>query len=286
MRPVDIFHIGPQKSAHTWVYSCLRQHPEIACTNEDCVYYFDIFYSRGRGWYEKCFSGAEEHQMLCDTTCTYIRSPWAPGRIAQENPDAKIILCMRNPILRAFSHYWQEKKRNMTNYNFSGVLTNYDLFSSWLEPGFYAEHIERYLEHFPRGQILCQRFDDLERDPTGFLQEILTFIGADRDFRPALAQRKVNEASQLVRPFSLAMNKTRRWLQRIGLKRLLPKSGRLYEILSGRAEYVRGIPPELRLELQEIVEPEIERLEALLGVDLQVWREPTLHGSSVPPERR
>jgi hypothetical protein len=275
LKPVELFHIGPQKSGHTWIYRCLLEHPQIASPAEDCIYYFDMFYSRGRAWYEQWFAGAGEQQKLFDPTCTYLRSPWAPRRIARENPDARIALCMRDPIERAFSHYWQEKKRNTTTYDFDAVLSNYDLFSSWLETGFYAEHIERFLEHFPREQILCQRFEDLSGDPERFLTELLAFYGVDTEFRPAEIHDVVNEASPRWSTLGLGANKLRRGIEGLGLRGVVERSPRLSRWLSGKSEYVRGIPDDLHARLLEICEPEIERLEKLLDIDLAAWRERT-----------
>lgn len=273
MKPVELFHIGPQKSAHTWVYEALREHPGVAATHSDCVYYFDMFYARGRDWYAGCFRPATQGQRLFDATCTYIRSPWAAERIRLENPEARIALSMRNPIERAFSHYWQEKKRRRIRYDFSAVLSNYDLFSSWLEPGFYAEHIERYLRCFGREQILCQLYDDLQERPQAFLAELLDFYGLDPDFEPSILNRRVNEASPRTDVVSLGLHRGRRLLEARGLGAWLSGSGQLAAALSGKAEYLRGIPDALYDELLAISAPEITRLEKLLDLKLDAWRE-------------
>src|SRR5690606_27558532 len=186
MKPVEIFHIGPQKSATTWIYRCLQEHPQVAAPPKDSIHYFDMFYAFGRSWYETFFANARPDQKLFDPTPSYIRAAQAPARIAKENPGARIVVSLRDPIERAFSHYWHMKKNRVITFEFSDVLDNYDLFSSWIEPGFYAEHIERYLEFFPREQILCQRFDDLERDPRLFLDQLLVFYGLDTNFTPSV----------------------------------------------------------------------------------------------------
>ena len=123
MKPVDIFHIGPQKTGTTWIYRCSREHPEIAVPPKDSIHYFDMFYPRGRGWYAEFFADAKPGQKLIDPTPSYIRSPLAAARIYEENPEAKIVLCLRHPIERAFSHYWHEKKRGRFNFK-SPVLSS------------------------------------------------------------------------------------------------------------------------------------------------------------------
>jgi hypothetical protein len=277
VKPVDLFHIGPQKAATTWVYRCLQAHPEVACPARHEIHYFDVFYARGRGWYESFFTGATEGQKLFDPTTTYIRSPWAAERIAEENSAAQIVLCLRNPIERAHSHWWHERKKEAIRYDFAEVLGNYDLFASWVEPGFYARHLERFFECFPRDQILCQRFEDLERDPQAFLRELLTFAGVDASLRPPVLYEKVNVAGprQSWREPGYVLDHTRRALSRAGVGYgAVERARRAFPWLRGRADYEAGIDPTLFTSLLEICEPEIERLEELLGIDLEAWRQP------------
>ncbi|MEZ5334867.1 MAG: sulfotransferase [Methanolobus sp.] len=268
MKPVEIFHIGPQKSGTTWVYKCLKEHPEIATPPKDSIHYFDMYYSKNRDWYMQHFSDAGSEQKLFDPTPSYIRSPLAPKRIYKENPDAKIILCMRHPIERAFSHYWHEKKKEKYNFEFNEVLSNYDLFSSWIEPGFYAEHIEKYLNFFPHKQILCQKFDYLNENPRGFLKELLDFIGVESNFEPTVLNKKVNAAG---------IKKGDKNKARIGMliNKISPlnnKQSGFSAKLSGKEEYLQGVPEELYKELLEICIPEIERLEELLNLNLNHWK--------------
>jgi hypothetical protein len=270
MRPVDIFHIGPQKSGTTWVYRCLKEHPEIACPPKDSIHYFDMFYSKGREWYASFFSEAREGQKLLDPTPSYIRSPWAGRRIARENPAARIVICLRNPIERAFSHYWHEKKKRKYNFSFDEVLRNYDLYSSLLEPGFYAEHIERYLRHFSREQILCQLFEEMAGNPEAFLVQLLRFLEVDDGFRPSALHHKINVAGHRSGFVSSHLQpKAKAVFRRLGLKAV----GEHPYMMSGRSEYLRGVPEGLRGPLLEICEPEIARLEGLLGLRLNSWRE-------------
>lgn len=275
MKPVECFHIGPQKAATTWVYRCLQGHPEIACPPKDSIHYFDIFYAKGREWYAQSFQEAESNQKLFDPTYTYIRSPWAPRRIYRENPRAKIVLCMRNPIDRAFSHYWHEKKKGKITFDFKEVLTNYDLFSSWVEPGFYAEHIERYLEYFPRDQILCLQFQTLRKDSEEFLRRLFFFFDVDSTYTPSVVQEKVNQAGERRTVANKIWKRIRPKLRYLGQNALINTvqgSSFLGPWIVDRYEYEGGVHPDLRQELQKICEPEIWRLETLLDIDLSHWR--------------
>jgi len=285
MEPVDLFHIGPQKSATTWVYNCLKEHPDVAAPESDTIHYYDMFYARGEAWYEQFFDHATERQILYDPTTTYIRSPWAPRRIAKENPDAKIMVCLRNPIDRAFSHYWHEKKKGSINFDFAEVLENYDLYSSWIEPGLYAEHLERYLEYFDRDQLLCLRFETLKADRRAFLRQIYHFAGIDDTVWPSWLDRKSNEAGGRRTPANRVWRGIKKAVVRSSLEtaarnmrldeaaQTLEEMPLIGEMLQDKQEYEEGIDSALRAELLQLCEPEIERLENLLDLSLDTWRE-------------
>jgi len=275
MKPVDIFHIGPQKAATTWVYKCLSEHPEVMCPPGDTIHYFDIHYAKGRDWYASFFADARHDQKLFDPTYTYIRSPWASRRIARENPDAKIILCLRNPIERAFSHYWHEKKKGKIAFQFGELFQNYDLFCSWIEPGLYAEHIARYLEHFSRSQILCLRFEKLKSNPELFLRQLLQFIEVDDTFTPTWLDQVVNEAGGKRTMPNAVWRRIRRRIVKFGkddLVNAIETAPIIGQWVRDRDEYNHGIDSKVRDELEVICEPEIRRLEQLLELDLASWR--------------
>ena len=255
MTKVSLFHIGPQKSGTTWVYKALQEHPEIECPPKDTIHYFDMYYYRGEEWYHGFF---DTNLTRFDPTPSYIRSPWAAERIHRYNPEAKIILCLRDPIERAFSHCWHEKKKGKYNFEFSEVFSNYDLYSSWLEPGFYGRQLEKFLNYFPREQTLCLTFDELQADPGKYLSRIYAFAElSDTQFTPSVLEKKVNEAKPKQTFYT-------RLLKKLRLKGLANDLG--------KGEYNRGPAPEVQKELYKMVKPEIEYTEAVARIDLTHWK--------------
>lgn len=270
IRPVDAIHLGPQKSGTTWLYECLEEHPHVACARKDSIHYYDMFYHKGPEWYAGHFIGASRDQILFDTTPSYIRSSRAPRRISSDNPHVKLAVTLRHPVERAFSHYWHERKDPRRQLVFSEILTNYDMFASWLEPGFYADHIERYLNYFPREQLLCQSFDQLKQEPHAYLREILGFLGVDTEFMPSCIATKINDAKCVRTRIGVARVKARGGLTRILGNGFLNTS--FAQWITDSQEYRRGIEAGLYNQLLEICLPEIERTESLLNVDLSHWK--------------
>ena len=237
-----------------------------------------MHYHKGRLWYASHFKELKENLKLFDPTYSYIRSIVAPERIARENPMAKIIICLRHPIERAFSHYWHEKKKRRYNFSFPEVLENYDLFANWIEPGFYSRHIERYLEYFPREQILCQVFDLLSLDPKAFLMQLLKFIEVDTNFTPSVLHNHINVAKPAESDRSRNVKGILRpILEKTGLLNAvyrlmvaLRRHGIVKEVRNN-FETLSDVPVDVINELKNIYYSEITRLEELLGLDLKHW---------------
>lgn len=255
----DVFHVGPQKTGTTWVYRCFREHPEIATTQTDATHYYSMLYHKGEAWYKSLFDG---QGIYFDPTPNYLRSPLAAGRIAGDNPDAKIIICVRNPIERAFSHYWHEKKKNRFNFTFDEVLENFDLFSNWVEPGLYSVHIKRFLDHFPPEQVKVTLFDDMESSPQTFIRDLFTFAGVDAGFVPSIVDQKVNVAKprqQFGGPFGV-IGKARRAMSMLG-------------VMGGPdMESLDDVDERVVEELSVVLEEELRSLEEMLHRDLATWR--------------
>lgn len=267
---VDIFHVGPPKTATTWVYQCMKEHPEVAVTARDTVHYYDMFYSYGEDWYEKQFATDSPDLKRLDATPSYIQSAKAIERLTRENPQTKIIICLRDPVERAFSHYWHLKKKGEISYRFDKILDNYTLFSLWLEPGLFSYNLQLLMRNVPAERIHVMHYEQLEKDSSGALRKLFRFCEVDENFVPSVLNERVNVAGP-----------RQTLLHRIGYKlskglfgtRVDQGAGGITRLLSGKKEYFEGVTPELRRKLAVICEPEIAELERLLEVDLSAWRQ-------------
>ena len=271
----NFFLIGCQKAATTWLYYCFKEHPEIYVPSNDEIHFFDINYFRGFAWYEQFYKDYSGEKMIGDTTSSYIRDPLVPRRIADYKLDAKVLVSLRNPIERAFSHYWHEKKKRKITFAFSELFENYDLFQNWIIPGFYRQHLENYYKCFPKEQILVVIFEDIAKNAHGFLRQIFGFLDVDSDFIPSVLEVKINEAWYHPRTmkkvkdfiwllFSKAMNK-------FMFHKNKSRDAREMDLSRSVSEYEEGMDRSLRARLQEIFREENERLGELINRDLSFW---------------
>lgn len=195
----DFLIIGSAKSGTTSLYHVLKQHPEVFVPRKKELHFFEKehWYRQGMGLYERHFDEAARgnYRAVGEATPVYVCHPGVPARIKQHLPNAKLILVVRNPITRAYSQYWQERRRLNEAATFSEIVADdrTELYEpgkrGYFSRGFYMTYIDRYLELFDREQILVEVFEDLVREPVAFYERVFRFLGVDPSFRcPQMTQ--------------------------------------------------------------------------------------------------
>jgi hypothetical protein len=195
-RKPDFIVAGVAKSATTWIYECLKEHPEIYMPEKDSINYFDLNYHRGNKWYSPFFEDALEDDIIGEESPAYIHMPKVPRRIAEDLSNVSIVFSLRNPVDRAYSHYWHVYSRGKRDREFEDIWSNSGMYRDFIYQGFYHHHIQRFLEFFDEDQIKLVFFDDLKEDDESFIKEIYDFIGADSTYEPSKLRKKVNEAAE------------------------------------------------------------------------------------------
>ena len=119
---VNAFIIGTQRGGTTSLFSFLSQLQEVRSANVKEVKFFshDALFERGVDWYKRQFRYTipevlRRPPVVLDATPEYMYYPDAVARIHAYNPDAKIIVVLREPVSRAYSHW--------------------SMFKHWLEEG-------------------------------------------------------------------------------------------------------------------------------------------------------
>jgi hypothetical protein len=124
----SVFVLGAQKCGTTTVAELLAEQPEIFVPSVKETYFFcdEAMFVRGTDWYRREFysSGAAQRaRLLCDATPFYLASPEALQRIAQfVGDDARFIVCLRDPVARAYSAYWHQRRLGNEPLEFEAAL--------------------------------------------------------------------------------------------------------------------------------------------------------------------
>lgn len=188
MARIDFFIAGVQKGGTTALDAMLRRHPAIQMAARKEPHFFN---DDARDWsapdYEALhalYDWSRSDVVRGEATPIYTYWPNAIERIAAYAPRAKLIVALRRPVERAFSHWRMEVSRKAERMAFAKAIREgrarvgaAHRVYSYVERGFYAEQIARVLAAFPRAQVHVLRTDALWRDPNGVLAGVHAFLG-------------------------------------------------------------------------------------------------------------
>lgn len=194
--------VGAMRCGTTSLNAYLRSHPQITVSRPKEVHFFDNQFDRGLDWYLTHFTPTADTRAIGEATPDYLYSLEAPQRIADTYPEIKLLVLLRDPADRAYSHYWHNRSVGKEELSFEDALAaepqriaadpQSRAAYSYLDRGRYAEQIERYLQHFSADQILVETFEELEDDPETVYLRACRFVGVDESFRPENLGEQIN----------------------------------------------------------------------------------------------
>jgi hypothetical protein len=262
----DFLYIGTSKAGSTWLFNALAVHPDVWLASNKGLYFFDSHFDRGQSWYRAQFEGADG-RAVGEFSHSYLSSPEAPERIAAYSPTMRLLVCLREPVDRAFSDYLDLVKNNGFTGSFTEAIEQYPRL---LGRGRYATHLSRFLEHFPADQLHVGLFDDLKTGAQEYADEVYDFLGVERmvlsasdlrERRPAGRPRNARMVGLAKRGSKVAASVgLRRWRSRI--KRSTMVRSALYR--QYRDDKPR-LDPALASELRGQFADEVARLDEMLG---------------------
>ena len=192
---IDFIGIGVMKAATSWIFECLKEHPEICPCIEKEPHFFDFpfIYRKGIDYYYSLYKHCPQNKVKGEFTASYIRFPEALSLIYKHFPSVKLLISLRNPIDRAISQY-------KYNLEMGGRLSVYRNFREALENdkdnivarGFYYNQLQNCFKIFPKNQVLILFYEDLRQNPMKFLKQIYEFLElSNQNFIPSLINRTV-----------------------------------------------------------------------------------------------
>jgi hypothetical protein len=200
----------------------------------------------------------------------------APLRIKNAFPDVKLIVCLRNPVDRAFSQYnfikYFKKKEDRP---FDEVVRKEP---QYIEKGLYYKHLIRYFQYFDKNKIHIIWFEDIKTHPDDVLKKLFHFLGVDETFNPLNAKKKINAARQSrFHQIPQLMDKVTSLLTQYRLSfiiKTIKKTGVHTFIKKANTQKIdfSPMPEGARRFLQKKFAEDISGLEKLLNKDLSHWK--------------
>ncbi|MDR4508671.1 MAG: sulfotransferase domain-containing protein [Candidatus Brocadiaceae bacterium] len=215
----DFIAIGAQKCGTTSLYYYLNQHPQILPAARKEVHFFDNQFQKGVHWYRSRFPLSlnmnfqeklrSKPVITGEASPLYFFHPLVPIRLSRLLPQVKLIVLLRNPIHRSYSHYQHNVRKKRERLSFEDAIANEDnrlegeldrilrdesYFSfnythfSYLKRSIYIEQIKAYNRFFDRNQVLIIKSEDFYTNIQNTLTRVFNFLGVEpfvlRDTRP------------------------------------------------------------------------------------------------------
>lgn len=306
----NFFVVGAAKSGTTSLYEYMKMHPQIYMApikethhfstdidnskfrpnyarslNKDLSKFLEtdmqegIFHAfvKERDQYNKLFKNVKDEKAIGEITNSYLYSQEAARNIFTRFPDAKVIMMLRNPIDRAFSHYLMDLRIGYETNDFMTALKKdmardpkgWGISNLYVEIGMYAEQVKRFIEIFPERQRRIYLFDDFKKDAGAVVKDMFTFLGVDpnvdidysQKFNPSFIPK-----NKLIGKLN-TQKKIKDWL-----KGVLPKSvkSKFKKTFYTDKDLPRITPAERKF-LADIFRNDVMKLGKLLNRDLSKW---------------
>lgn len=207
----DFLIVGTKRGGTTSLWNYLLAHPLVMpmfpLRNQKSAHYFDVNFGRGDRWYRSHFPSRAARQRLQrahghapvagEASPLYMWDPRVAPRVAEVVPQAKIIVLLRNPVDRAYSHWKERVGEGVEPLSFEAAIDReperlagevermmaepyyvsqpFDWFP-YVRRGEYLPQVRRWFEHFDRSQVLVLRSEDMYADPEAVYHRTISFL--------------------------------------------------------------------------------------------------------------
>ena len=207
-RPMPSFLIiGTHRGGTSSLYKYLEGHPDLSASIRKETEYFSARFGEGESWYRAHFSistGLRRDRLAFEATPDYLFYPPTPARVAERLPDARFIVVLRDPVVRAYSHFRHMERLGFEKLDFAEAIGRESeriaadaaalevdpehkprelLRFSYAIRGRYSEQLERWFDVFDRSRFLILRSEDLFQDPGSSLRAVEGFLSI-RSWQP------------------------------------------------------------------------------------------------------
>lgn len=249
------------------MHDLLGQHPDIWMSEPKELHYFGQQRERDLDWYAAQFTPGPGARAWGESTPFYLYNDRARTQMASSLPTATFVVILREPVSRAYSHYWFARSKGVETLptfeqavaaepgRLAGRRDGQPAKYSYLDRGHYLRQLVSLEQLVGRERILVHLLEDLTTDPVSVVRRTCVFLGVEPEPAEAISAEARNT---------------------FAARTLNREAGAEPVGAAGRAE---GVPsdayppmePGLEAELRRRFRPENEALAQWLGRDLSRW---------------
>lgn len=227
--------------------------------------------------YHCLFKNAADQKIIGEASTSYLYSKEAALNIQRSFHDARIIIILRDPVERAFSHFQMDCAigrvkgtfRDEIEKDMNASVKGWGISRLYIELGMYYEQIQRFLNYFPKQQILILLYDDLKERSADFIDKLSCFLEIDKSLF-LLTHKRHNRG---IKPRFVSLNYL---LHTSNLKSLIrtvlpkPLVGLGKKVYYGNKNLKGASSEDVRF-LKLFFKDDVEKLSGLINRDLSHW---------------
>ena len=289
MNKPNFFIVGTPKAGTTSLYYYLEEHPEIYMSPIKETNYFSFSEIEGQGLYytaeeyvrtaadyDAQFAGVTNEKAIGEASVSYLFYPEIPNKIKEFNPDARIIIVLRNPVDRGFSHYLMDKRLGFVNLSFDDIVdkkfkkkSDWLYYQQYITIGFYYEQVKRFQDTFGSEKVKVLFYEDIISNINGVVKDIYKFLEVEPTYIADTNQRhNVFLAPKTPLIEKLYALKTFRKV----IKRIFGEAVQSWmKSVFFTKEKKPQLSPALKAELTNLFKADIVKTSELLNRDLSRW---------------
>jgi len=220
----NTFLLGAAKCGTTSLTHWLSHHPDVCIAKDKEPLYFNTNqYANGDKWYsDNYYQHYQGEKIIMDNTTMHLMIPFVAPRILKScgHVNPKFIILVREPVERAYSHWWMHHKwyspgyaretfNEALDYNFSNF--SYDKFKyehermlafdgrydsyipTYIEQGLYWHHSQRYIKTFGQHNVSFVFTKDMIDNPKEVLNTICSFLEIPNNKQVCFIKKKVSK---------------------------------------------------------------------------------------------
>ena len=207
MKP-NFFIVGTPKAGTTSLYEYLQEHPDVYMSPIKETNYFSfeeiekqgLFYNEEHinsiDKYLAQFADVRTEKAIGEASVSYLFYDSVPDKIKNFNPNSKIIIVLRNPIERGFSHYLMDKRIGFVKNKYDDIVHKksqnkkaFLYYQQYVALGLYYEQLQRYFSVFDKKQILVLLYEDINQHIEKVVHNLYSFLEVDTSFQPDLNKK-------------------------------------------------------------------------------------------------
>lgn len=284
----NFFIVGTPKAGTTSLYNYLEEHPDIYMSpvketnffsfneiKEQGLFYNEEFIDTEEK-YARQFKNVSKEIAIGEASVSYLFYPQVALKIKEYQPNAKIIIVLRNPVDRGFSHYLMDKRLGFVQMSFEDIVqknkgnSKHKLYyQQYVELGFYYNQLSNYYKHFDEKMVKVFLYEDIVYNLQNVIKNVYSFLSVDPDFRPNIEKRHntfENPKSALVA--KLYTIKSFRKLIKFFLNQKLQEKTKHVFFSKNKKP---GLSPDIRSELIRLYTNDINKTQDLINRDLSKW---------------